>query len=252
MPTTRIVRFSLWSRTNLCPIVLTALLGAGCAGPPAPHSCATEPGWTYQKSYQPGAPSTVKIGDRLLRLTSYRMRSFGEKTLTPTGNVTANADTYSIALTAGQGYAIKGRHATGDDASYAVIEPQDGLGILVADNGNIKGIVTKDPLSGAYRSTNYRMSLSDASVQLVSGREVRIEPESGKDNFEIYLDSVGRDSFTLSVRQLPSSSATHFMSAERLTFSSGVTTVIIKSLRLAIMRVGVQAIEFNVSGDCYR
>lgn len=60
-------------------------------------------------------------------------------------------------------------YVPGNNASYAIIEPQDGLGILVADNGKMKGIVIKDPLSGAYRSTNYGMSLSDAIIQLVSG-----------------------------------------------------------------------------------
>lgn len=251
MYTTRTVRFSMWSRTYLCPIALIALLGAGCATPPPPLRCITEPGLTYQKSYQPGSLSTVDTDERLLRLTSYRMRSFGEKTLTPTGNVTVNAASYSIALMEGQSYAIKGRYVPGNNASYAVIEPQDGLGILVADNGSMKGIVTRDPLSGVYRSTNYGMSLSDASVQLVSGRETRIEAESGKDNFEVFLDSVGRDSFTLSVRQLPSSSATHFVSEERLTFAFEETSVNIKGLRLTIISIGAQSIRFNVSEDCY-
>lgn len=241
----------MWSHTHLCPIFLVALLGAGCAAPPPPLSCATEQGWTYQKSYQSGLLNTVGAGDRLLRLTSYRMRSYSEKTLTPTGNVTVNAASYSILLTAGQSYAIKGGYIR-NNATYAVIEPQEGLGILVADNGNIKGIVTRNPLSGDYLSTNYGMSLSDANIQLVSGREARIETETGKYNFEIYLDSVGRDSFTLSVRQLPSTSATHFVSSERFTFSSDVTSVNLKGLRFKVTSVGAQSIEFNVFEDCYR
>ncbi len=235
-------------KSLLAILALASIAGCATVQPVSQAQLASSTEHKVDRNYTIGAPSSAYVGQPLVRVKDYWIKTSTKAALKPSEAFTLDMPLFgpTIHVSPDQGVEVIGTNER-DGVTYRVVKLPglDFLGFLVNDDGTFDGRAVN--FAGAKMGYTYKFQPSD--VRLIPGSVEEVFADRGYVNFELVYSGSTKDEINLLYREYTPSDMARPAFTQNLTYATDAKTIRFRDIKIDVLGVDSEQIRYVVQQD---